>query len=132
MQEKIKEIDDFFHSTYANTFVRKSMQKLYTKSGQVKFIGELSKNQMHGYGKVFWPNGALCLAGNFCKDQPHAEYMIKLSFNDQKLLFAGKCEHSFKKEGKLFHDNGVLLYNGKFFKDEIDGQNCQVYYKNGN
>lgn len=71
------------------------------------------------------------VAGSFLNDVPHGKKIALFCESKEKMLFSGSYEKGFKKYGKLFYHNGVLLYNGSFNFDEPCGNNIKLYHSNG-
>jgi antitoxin component YwqK of YwqJK toxin-antitoxin module len=128
--EKSKKINQFYLNQHP-TAIKKLETKFFHKNSKLRYIGQAMGNKMHGFGKVLYENGNIKLAGKFNRDLPDG-IMAFFSHDEEKLLFSGVCQNGFKKEGKLFYTNGVMLYCGSFMADQIAGEGCEIYWDNGN
>lgn len=128
--EKSKKINQFYLNQHP-TAIKKLETKFFHTNSKLRYIGQATGNKMHGFGKVLYENGNIKLAGKFNRDLPDG-IMAFFSHHEEKLLFSGVCQNGFKKEGKLFYTNGVMLYCGSFMADQIAGEGCEIYWDNGN
>ena len=107
--------------------------KIYTGEGSLEYKGSLNKGQRQGWGVLYYFNNnkSQCYEGNWFNNEMHGENSTnKLYHQNGILMYQGAFKNGKRHgQGKLYYDNGFLTCEGRFHEGELEGDNI-VYYHN--
>lgn len=86
--------------------------KLYDGNGSLKYDGEWDMDKQTGYGRQYFPDGSLQYEGAFDNGKL-VGFGLMYSEKTGSLLFEGNFDNGRKTEGKFYHKEGYVCFEGK-------------------